>query len=560
MITIHVEKTASRGIVIGKAFLLEKPSLNSNFPTIEEEDVEREIKRYESSVASAEAELEILAKTNSIFRAHLEMVKDITLYVGIITKIKEGKQSAEAALKATSAEFVQIFEQMDNEYMRERAADIKDISYRLMCDLQGFKINIFEDIKEEVLIVAKDLTPSDTINLNHDYVLGFITQEGGVTSHVSIMAKGLGVPALVGVSKILQQVKSDDMIIMDAGRGIIIVQPDKATIDKYKELQKEQLKKEEELIKIESLPGVTKDGKRIELCANVGSIRDIKKALEYNIDGIGLFRSEFLYMENTHFPMEEEQYQVYKEAVLLCGKELNIRTLDIGGDKSLSYFKFEKEENPFLGWRAIRISLEMKDMFKTQLRAILRASAFGVIRIMFPMITSLEELRESKELLEECKRELKGEGVAFDTSIHIGMMIETPASVILAEDFALEVDFFSIGTNDLTQYILAVDRGNKKIANMYNSFHPAVLRSIKKVIMAGHKNHIKVGMCGEFANDERATVLLLGLGVDEFSMSASELLNIKHIIRNTNFSDAELLAIKACEMKTIKEVYKVLDI
>ncbi len=560
MITIHVEKTASRGIVIGKAFLLEKPSLSSDFPTICKQDVEEEIKRYESSVAKAEADLEVLIKKNSIFEAHLEIVKDIILYEGVITKIKEELQSAEAALKSTLEEFIQIFESMDDEYMRERAADIKDISYRLMCNLQGVEMNDFEDIKEEVLIVAKDLAPSDTINLNLDYVLGFITQEGGITSHVSIMAKSLGIPALVGVTNLLQQVKHNDIIIMDAGKGTILIHPNEATIEKYKELQKEQIRRQEELTKINSLPGITKDGKIIELCANVGSIRDIKKAVEYNIDGIGLFRSEFLYMENTDFPKEEEQYKIYKEAAMLCEKELTIRTLDIGGDKALSYYEFENEENPFLGWRAIRISLEMKDMFKTQLRAILRASAFGKVRIMFPMIISLEELRDSKELLEECKEELRMKEIAFDEKIEVGMMIETPASVILAEEFAKEVNFFSIGTNDLTQYILAVDRGNKKIAAMYNSFHPAVLRSIKRIIMAGHEEQIKVGMCGEFASDEKAVLLLLGMELDEFSMSASEILKVKNIIRNTTFMEAQALAEKACEMKTIQEVYEVLNI
>ncbi|MDF2943364.1 MAG: phosphoenolpyruvate-protein phosphotransferase [Herbinix sp.] len=560
MKAIKVEKTASRGIVIGKAFRVEKPSLKINFGTIEEQDIPKEIKRYESAVFNAEAELEVLAKTNKIFEAHLEMVKDITLYEGVISKIQEEKQKAESALEATAAEFIQIFENMDDEYMRERAADIKDIKYRLMCGLQGVKDNVFEDITEKVILIAEDLTPSDTACLNLNYILGFITQEGGVTSHVSIMAKGLGIPALVGVQGILSKVDKDDTIILDAGEGTILINPDEDTISKYQELQKEQLKKQAELAKVNHLPAITKDGKNISLCANVGNIKDIKKALEYRIDGVGLFRSEFLYMENTHFPTEEEQFEVYKEAAQLCGKELTIRTLDIGGDKALSYYEFEKEDNPFLGWRAIRISLELKDMFKTQLRAILRASAFGIIRIMFPMIISLEELRRSKALLEECKDELRKQMISCDHNIEVGMMIETPASVILAEDFAQEVDFFSIGTNDLTQYLLAVDRGNKKISNMYNSFHPSVIRSIHTVIMAGHKNNIKVGMCGEFASDENAVKLLVGLGLDEFSMSASEVLNVKYMIRNTSFDDAQDLAARACDMQTIQEVYEVLNV
>jgi phosphotransferase system enzyme I (PtsI) len=560
MKAISVDRTASRGIAIGKAFLAEKPCLKSNFGTVEEQDIQKEITRYESAVASAEAELQVLAETNQIFAAHLEMVKDITLYDGVITKIKEEKQSAEAALEATTAEFIQIFECMDDEYMRERAADIKDIRYRLMCGLQGIKHNIFEGITEQVILIAQDLTPSDTAGLNLDYILGFITQEGGVTSHVSIMARGLGIPALVGVQGILSEVNPGDMIIMDAGTGKIFVNPDEETIIGYQELRIEQQKRQEELEKINHLPATTKDGKSVELCANVGNVKDIKKALGYRMDGVGLFRSEFLYMDNTHFPTEEEQFEVYKEAAQTCGKVLTIRTLDIGGDKALSYYEFEKEENPFLGWRAIRISLELKDMFKTQLRAILRASAFGIIQIMFPMIISLEELRRAKEILEECKEELRSQNIACDKNVEIGMMIETPASVILAEDFAKEVNFFSIGTNDLTQYLLAVDRGNKKISSMYNSFHPSVLRSIQSVIMAGHRNHIKVAMCGEFASDERAVKLLLGMGLDEFSMSASEIVNVKYIIRNTSYEEARVLAAKACEMHTIKEVYEVLNI
>lgn len=560
MIAINVEKTASRGIVIGKAFLVVKPSLNGNFGSIEEQDIPKEIKRYESAVANAENELKVLAKTNKIFEAHLEMVKDITLYEGVITKIKEEYLRAESALEVIVGEFIQIFDSMEDEYMRERLADIKDIRYRLLCGLQGVKNNAFDDIAEEVILIAEDLTPSDTACLNLNYILGFITQEGGVTSHVSIMAKGSGIPALVGVQGILKQVKNDDTIIMDAGAGKILINPDEDTIRKYEELRKEQQKRQEELAKINDLPAITQDGKSVFLCANVGNIKDIKKALGYNIDGVGLFRSEFLYMESTHFPTEEEQFEVYKEAAKLCSKELTIRTLDIGGDKGLTYYEFQKEDNPFLGWRAIRISLELKDMFKTQLRAILRASAFGSIRIMFPMIISIEELRASKVLLEECKEELKNQNISYDCNIEAGMMIETPASVILAENFAKEVNFFSIGTNDLTQYLLAVDRGNKKISNMYNSFHPSVIQSVKKVIMAGHKNHIKVGMCGEFASDERAVKLLLGLGLDEFSMSASEIINVKYIIRNTSFKEAQVVAEKACEMQTIEEVYEVLKI
>lgn len=560
MKAIQVEKTASRGIVIGKALLVEKPCFNYNFHMMEEQDIPKEIKRYENARDLAAAELEVLSIKNNIFGAHLEMVKDIALYEGVTSKIKGEKMSAEAALDAAANEFILIFESMDDEYMRERAADIKDVKYRLMCRLQGVNDKYLDHIEEEVLLIAKDLTPTETATLNLNYILGFITQEGGVTSHVSIMAKGLGIPALVGVTGILDHVNNDDIVIMDANVGKIIIHPDEATIEEYKELQQEQQIKLAELSKINHLLAVTKDGKSVRLCANVGNMKDVKKALEYRIDGIGLFRSEFLYMDNTHFPTEEEQFEIYKEAAQICGKELTIRTLDIGGDKALSYYDLGKEENPFLGWRAIRISLELKELFKTQLRAILRASAFGIIRIMFPMIISMEELRMSKALLEECKEELKSQNITCDLNIEVGMMIETPASVILAEDFAKEVDFFSIGTNDLTQYLLAVDRGNKKVSNLYNSFHPSILRSIKSVTEAGHKHNVKIGMCGEFASDERAVKLLLGLGLDEFSMSATEILNVKYLIRNTCYEEAIELAKRACEMQTIQEVYNILNI
>ena len=560
MKSIHVDRTASRGIVIGKAFLIERPNLKMSFEPIAEKDIQMQINRYEAAVEYAAAELAELAKTNKIFEAHLEMVRDIALMDSVTAKIKGEMLCAEAALEAAVAEFLLVFESMEDEYLRERAADIKDICYRLRCALQGVKNNPFDGITQDVILVAQDLTPSDTISLDLTHILGFVTQEGGITSHVSILARGLGLPALVGVEGILNMIRQEDTLIMDAEAGDLHINPDHATIEKYQKLQEQQRKQQEELAKINLLPAETMDGRIVSLCANVGSIKDIKKALEYHMDGVGLFRSEFLYMHNEHFPTEEEQYTVYKEAAELCGKELTIRTLDIGGDKELSYYEFEKELNPFLGWRAIRISLELKDMFKTQLRAILRASAFGTIRIMFPMIISLEELREAKAVLEECKEELRQQKQTFDSKIEVGMMIETPASILLVDEFAREVDFFSIGTNDLTQYLLAVDRGNQKISNMYNSFHPAVIRSIQRVIQAGHRNNIKVGMCGEFASDEKAVRLLLGLGLDEFSMSAAEIPNIKYLLRNTTNIEAQELAEKACEKQTIREVYEVLGI
>lgn len=559
MKAIKVEKTASKGIAMGKAFLVRKPELKISAGLIQEETIPDELKRYETAVGLAAAELEELARTSAIFGAHLEMVKDIALYESVTAKIKS-RYNAEAALMEASAEFIQIFESMDDDYMRERAADVKDVSYRLICALQGVTANPFEGIAKPVILVAEDLTPSDTAKLDLKYVLGFITRDGGVTSHVSIMAKSLGLPALVGVKDILKEVSEGDTVILDAGQGDIIINPREDVVENYRNLKSAFEKRQSELAEMTGLPAVTRDGKEVLLCANAGNIKDIRNALQYNVDGIGLFRSEFLYMENSHFPTEEEQFLVYREAARLCGRELTIRTLDIGGDKELPYYVFEKEENPFLGWRAIRISLELKDMFKTQLRAILRASAFGHVRIMFPMIISLEELRMAKAVAEECKQELKKENIPFDEAIQLGMMIETPASVMLAGKFAEEADFFSIGTNDLTQYMLAVDRGNKKIAGLYNSFHPSVLHSIKQVIGAGHDKQIKVGMCGEFASDERAVKLLLGLGLDEFSMSSAEIPNVKNIIRNTSYDEAVELAEKALGQSTLADIYGVLGI
>ena len=559
MLAVNVERTASRGIAIGKAFIVERPVLKKEFNTISEQEVQDQIKRYEEAVANAAQELLRLATTNEIFGAHLEMVKDIALYEGVITKIKNDRLCAEAALEATAEEFLFVFESMEDEYMKERAADIKDVSHRLMCQLQGVKSNPYEGITGEVILFAKDLTPSDTVALDLTHIKGFVTEEGGITSHVSILAKGLGLPALVGVTGILGKVKKDDIVIMDAQEGRIIIQPDELTMEQYRSLVEVQRREQEELSKLKALPAVSKDGRLVQLCANVGGIKDIKKAIEYGIDGVGLFRSEFLYMDKDHFPTEEEQFAVYKEAAMLCGKELTIRTLDIGGDKGLPYYEFEKEENPFLGWRAIRISLELREVFKAQIRAILRAGIYGDIRIMFPMIISLEELREAKAILNECKEELEQQKMEFSREIEVGMMIETPASVLMVEDFATEVDFFSIGTNDLTQYLLAVDRGNQRISHLYNSFHPAVLRSIKRIIDAGHSHSIKVGMCGEFAGDEQAVKLLLGMGLDEFSMSASALWNVKKLIRSSSYEKAKQLAKEACRMRTIAEVHCLLD-
>lgn len=550
---LKVDKTASKGIIIGKTYIIKKPDLTAENYSVNSSS--EELAKFEKALGESKTEISELAKTSEIFAGHSMIVEDITLEDSVKSKINSENQNAQVAVQNAISELASIFEMMDDEYMKERSADVKDVGNRLMSKLKGISLNPFGDIKEEVILVAEDLTPSDTALIDLNYIKGFITELGGVTSHVSIIAKNLGLPALVGVTGIMESAKQGEMLIMDASKGEVILTPSDDELSKYRKLEEEFKESQKLLAEIDKLDAETTDGHKVSLCANVGGLLDIKMATEHNIDGIGLFRSEVLYMENTKFPTEEEQFEVYKQAAELCGgKEVTIRTLDIGGDKSLPYYQFDFEENPFLGWRAIRISLELKDVFKAQLKAILRASAFGYVRIMYPMIISVEELQEASIVLEECKAELREKGIKFDENIEVGMMIETPASVIHSEEFAKHVDFFSIGTNDLTQYMLVVDRGNKKIANMYNSFHPAVLQSIKKVIDAGHKSNIKVGMCGEFASDEKAAKVLLGMGLDEFSMSAGEITNIKKNIREVSFAEAKEFANKILECTTLKEV------
>lgn len=527
---IKVEKTASRGIAIAPAFLYEEVDLTPANYLVADDQIVAEEALFEKVRQEIISELEVLAEDNPIFEAHMTMAQDFVLQENVLGKIRSEQMNAQQAIAAAVIEIAALFEQIDDEYMRERSSDVRDIGKRLIMKCKNIEPQNLAAIVEPVIIVAKDLFPSDTVKMNPEFVKGIITKEGGVTSHVSIMAKNYGIPALTGVSEILDIVEKDSMICMDAKTGKIFVDPDETTVEEYQKRKQAELEEEERIKKYRTMEPVTAAGKRISLCVNVGSTDEIKLALDKNIDGIGLFRTEFLYMDNTHFPSEEEQFAVYKEAAELCPQELTIRTLDIGGDKSLPYYEFDEEENPFLGWRAIRISLDLPEMFEEQLRAILRASAFGHVRIMFPMLISLEELRQAKEIVEKCKDKLRKEQISFDENIEIGMMMETPASVILADEFAKEADFFSIGTNDLTQYMLAVDRGNKKIASRYDSFHPAVLKAIQTIIDAGHKYNRKVGMCGELAGDVNAVPKLLEMGLDEFSMSAGNVDLVRSVI------------------------------
>ena len=527
---INVKKTASRGIAIAPVYIYEEVELTPAVYSVSADRVAEEEALFENAKQEILAELELLSADNPIFAAHMAIADDFTLQETVIGKIRDQKKNVQQAVAEAVTEIATLFEQMDDEYMRERSADVLDIGKRFLMKCKHIEPQDLASIEEPVIVVAKDLFPSDTVKMNPAYVKGIITKEGGVTSHVSIMAKNYGIPALTGVSEILDHLTKESLICMDAKAGKIIIDPDSDILAEYQKRQQAEQEEEERIKKYRSLEPITANGKRISLCVNVGSTEEIKLALDKNIDGIGLFRTEFLYMDNTHFPTEEEQFAVYKEAAEMCQKELTIRTLDIGGDKTLPYYEFDKEDNPFLGWRAIRISLDMPEMFKEQLRAILRASAFGHVRIMFPMLISIEELREAKSIVEQCKQQLRNQQIPFDEAIEIGMMMETPASVMLADEFAKEADFFSIGTNDLTQYILAVDRGNKKIAARYDAFHPAVLKAIETIIAAGHRYNRKVGMCGELAGDVNAVPKLLEMGLDEFSMSAGNVDYVRSII------------------------------
>lgn len=554
---IPVERVASPGIVISKAFLYQPTNLKAESHRLKDARIQQELIRYHTAEEKAKSKIAGLVETSDIFAVHLELVEDPALHNKVISKIQTEKKNAEIALEETAAEIIATFQNIGDRFFQERAADIQDVCNNLMCALKGVEIDGLSKIREQVILIANQLTPSDMAHIDLHYIMGLITQTGGENSHVAIIARSWGIPALVGIDGVMKLIKPDEPVILDALEGRIIVKPDRETLKLYTEKTKQFQQRKDLLATMNGLPAETMDGHKIQICANVGNLGDIQNAISKGIDGIGLLRSEFLYLENTHFPDEDEQFAVYKSAATSC-PEVIIRTLDIGGDKSLPYFSFEREENPFLGWRAIRICLRQKEIFKTQLKAILRASAFGKVKIMYPMIISMEELAETDNLLETCKSELAEQEIPFNINIQTGMMVETPAAVICIDDFAKRVDFLSIGTNDLTQYLLAVDRGNKIIANLYDSFHPAVIRSIKQIIAAGHRNNIPVGMCGELAGDEMAVPLLLGLGLDEFSMAASKIPEVRYLIRNLSYQHAKQLAEEACQCVCSAEVHDLL--
>jgi phosphotransferase system enzyme I (PtsI) len=560
---------ASPGIAFGKALLLKEDEIVINQGKIPAEQIDAEINRFlearTKSAAQLEAIKEMAGRTfgeekEAIFEGHIMLLEDEELEGDIRSFIKENKASADKAIYEVIEQYAKMMAELDDPYLRERATDFRDIGTRLVKNVLGIAVVNLSTIDEEVILVAKDLTPSETAQINLKYVLGFVTDIGGRTSHTSIMARSLELPAVVGTNDITERVKNGDMLVLDAINNQIIINPTAEQLTEAKKFQAQFQAEKDELAKLKDLPAITLDGHQVEVCANIGTVKDTEGAIRNGAEGVGLYRTEFLFMDRDALPTEDEQFKAYKEvAEAMPDQPIIVRTMDIGGDKELPYMNFPKEMNPFLGWRAVRIFFDREDIMHAQLRAILRASAFGKLRIMFPMIISVEEFRSLKATVEKLKAELRAEGKAFDESIEVGIMVETPAAAVMAHHLAREVDFFSIGTNDLTQYTLAVDRGNEMISAMYNPLSPSVLTLIKMVIDASHAEGKWTGMCGELAGDERATLLLLGMGLDEFSMSAISVPRIKKLIRNTNFEDVKAMADQALSFATAAEIEACVD-
>lgn len=553
---------ASSGIAIGKAFLMIEPDLTVTKSTVSNK--EDEITRFHGAVDAAKlelqkirdrAEIDLGSENAAIFDAHLLVLGDPELLGSVEGKINEEAVNAEFALQETADTLIVMFEQLDNEYMRERAADIRDVTKRVVARLLGVEIPNIGSINEEVVIISKDLAPSDTAQLNRAFAKGFTTDMGGRTSHSAIMARSLEIPAVVGTKKATSAIKQGDLIVVDGDNGEVLINPPNDVIESYVAKRNEQEAEKKELSLLKDKQTITLDGIHVEVAANIGTPKDVESVLENGGEGVGLYRTEFLYMERDSLPTEEEQFQAYKQVLEQMGdKPVVVRTLDIGGDKQLPYLNLPEEMNPFLGFRAIRLCLEEQTIFRTQLRALLRASNFGNLKIMFPMIATLEEFREAKKLLLEEKAQLQQEGTLVSDHIEVGIMVEIPSTAILADQFAKEVDFFSVGTNDLIQYTMAADRMNESVAYLYQPYHPAILRLVKMVIEAAHSQGKWVGMCGEMAGDSIAIPLLIGLGLDEFSMSAPSMLKARSQINQLTQVEMKQLAEKALSMQTSEQV------
>ncbi|RKF18066.1 phosphoenolpyruvate-protein phosphotransferase PtsI [Alginatibacterium sediminis] len=555
---------ASPGIAFGKALLLKEEKVVINTSKVATADVEVEVKRFFDGRQKTSEQLEeikeMAGKTfgeekEAIFEGHIMLLEDEELEEEIIANIRDSRMTAENAAQSIIEQNAQMLAELDDPYLKERAADFRDIGNRLVKNILGMEMVSLSTISQEVILIANDLTPSETAQINLDKVLGFVTDIGGRTAHTSIMARSLELPAIVGTNNVTELVKSGDFLVLDALNNEVVVNPSETQLAHYKRLQQDHIETKAELAKLKDLPAITLDGHQVEVCANIGTIKDCDGAHRNGAEGVGLYRTEFLFMDRDQLPTEDEQFDAYKAVVeSMQGQPVIIRTMDIGGDKDLPYLDLPKEMNPFLGWRAIRIFFDRENIMFDQLRALLRASAFGKVRIMFPMIISVEEVLSLKATLAKLKDQLREEGKDFDENVEIGVMVETPAAAAIAHHLIKEVDFFSIGTNDLTQYTLAVDRGNELISALYNPMSPAVLSLIKQVIDASHAAGKWTGMCGELAGDETATLLLLGMGLDEFSMSSISVPSVKKLIRNCNFSDVQELAEQALQAPTADEI------
>lgn len=553
---------ASTGIAIAKAYKLEHPKLDAHKNQIE--DPNAEITRLNEALEKSKEDLERIKQhalqelgkdKAEIFSAHLLVLSDPELIAAITNKITTEKVNAEYAVQDVAQMFIIMFEQMENEYMQERAADIRDVTKRVLAHLLGVTIPNLSMLTEEVIIVAEDLTPSDTAQLNKQYVKGFTTNIGGRTSHSAIMARSMELPAVVGTKTITSQVSEGTLLIVDGMEGQVVINPSDEVIKQYEQKKQSFENQKAEWAKLKNEKTVTADGIHVELVANIGTPQDVEGVLNNGGEGVGLYRTEFLFMGRNEMPSEEEQFEAYKLVLDKMGdKPVVVRTLDIGGDKELPYLNLPEEMNPFLGYRAIRLCLDQQDIFRTQLRALLKASTFGNLKIMFPMIATLDEFREAKAILLKEKEALVNNGQKVNDNIEIGIMVEIPATAVIAEQFAKEVDFFSIGTNDLIQYTMAADRMNETISYLYQPYNPAILRLIKMVIDAAHSQKKWVGMCGEMAGDPIAIPLLLGLGLDEFSMSATSILPARTQISKLTVKETKELAASALNMNTAEEV------